>query len=74
VHSLWGGIVVLAWHGIRTVSQPGGGACMLRPGAWTHSRNQFGVPIRSDIVHETSPADKTARTLAANGDLVHAVR
>ena len=43
----------------RTVSQPRGGACTFRPGAWTDPPNQFGVPILSDIVPETSPPDKT---------------
>src|SRR5665647_2248996 len=49
-------------HGARTVNQPRGGACTLRPGAWTDPPNQFGVPIFSDIVHETSPADMTTKS------------
>ena len=49
-------------HGARTVNQPRGGAWTLRPGAWTDPPNQFGEPILSDIVHETSPADMTTKS------------
>ena len=50
------------YHGAITVSQPRGGACTLRPGAWTDPPNQFGVPILTAIVHETSPADMTTKS------------
>src|SRR5664280_2667080 len=64
-------------HGARTVSQPRGGvstgACTLRPGAWTDLPNQFGVPILSYIVHETSPADVTTKSPPHGADAVATV-
>ena len=61
----WHVVVVgpdLTITGPEQLVSPWGGACTLRPGAWTDPPNKFGVLILSDIVHETSPADMTTKS------------